>query len=59
MLTADDVETATECVVEALRPAVDADWGLSDPVLSERDRTNPGRDDLPAGRRPHAALRTT
>ncbi|WP_427891404.1 maleylpyruvate isomerase N-terminal domain-containing protein [Kribbella sp. GL6] len=28
MLTADDVETATDCVVEALRPAVDADWGV-------------------------------
>jgi dTDP-4-dehydrorhamnose 3,5-epimerase len=39
-------------------PAVDADWGVSDPVLSERDRTNPRRADLDPGRRPHADLRT-
>jgi uncharacterized protein (TIGR03083 family) len=28
VVTADDVEVATECVVEALRPAVDADWAV-------------------------------
>lgn len=39
-------------------PAVAADWGVSDPVLSERDRANPGRDDLDPARRPHAALRS-
>lgn len=39
-------------------PAIGADWGLSDPVLSERDRTNPRRADLDLARRPHADLRT-
>jgi len=38
-------------------PAVGADWGLADPVLSERDRANPRRADLPADRRPHHGLR--
>src|SRR5688500_9019916 len=33
-------------------PAVDADWGVAEPVLSQRDRTNPRRADIPAGRRP-------
>ena len=39
-------------------PAIGADWGVSDPILSERDRANPRRDDLDPARRPHAALRT-
>ncbi len=39
-------------------PAIAADWGVYDPVLSERDRTNPRRDDIPADRRPHWGLRT-
>jgi dTDP-4-dehydrorhamnose 3,5-epimerase len=39
-------------------PAIEADWGVTDPVLSERDQKNPGRADLPAGRRPHWGLRT-
>ncbi|CAN5712296.1 dTDP-4-dehydrorhamnose 3,5-epimerase [soil metagenome] len=39
-------------------PAVEADWGVVDPVLSGRDRANPGRADLPADRRPHLGLRT-
>ena len=39
-------------------PAVTADWGVTDPILSERDQTNPGRDDLPAGRRPYWPMRT-
>src|SRR3954466_10138810 len=34
-------------------PAVDADWGVTDPILSQRDQTNPGRHDPPAGRRPY------
>ena len=25
-------------------PAVDADWGVTDPILSERDQANPRRD---------------
>jgi dTDP-4-dehydrorhamnose 3,5-epimerase len=38
-------------------PAIAADWGVADPILSGRDGSNPLRDDLPADRRPHAALR--
>ena len=33
-------------------PDVGADWGVDDPVLSTRDRTNPRRADLPPGLRP-------
>ena len=33
-------------------PAVGADWGVTEPVLSGRDRANPLRDDLEPGRRP-------
>ncbi|MEX2659431.1 MAG: dTDP-4-dehydrorhamnose 3,5-epimerase [Acidimicrobiales bacterium] len=39
-------------------PAIRADWGVTDPVLSERDRTNPVRADIPEGRRPNTGLRT-
>ncbi|HEY3141364.1 MAG TPA: dTDP-4-dehydrorhamnose 3,5-epimerase [Acidimicrobiales bacterium] len=39
-------------------PAVGADWGVSDPVLSDRDKANPLRSDIPANRRPYARLRT-
>ena len=39
-------------------PAVGADWGVTDPVLSARDRANPGRHEIPEGRRPYAGLRT-
>ncbi|MGQ0743310.1 MAG: dTDP-4-dehydrorhamnose 3,5-epimerase family protein [Acidimicrobiales bacterium] len=39
-------------------PAIAADWGLADPVLSARDQTNPRRSEIPAGRRPYAGLRT-
>jgi dTDP-4-dehydrorhamnose 3,5-epimerase len=39
-------------------PAVDADWGVAEPILSERDRANPGRADLDARLQPHAAPRT-
>lgn len=40
-------------------PAVGADWGgVTVPVLSERDRTNPPRHEIPEGRRPHHGLRT-
>ena len=34
--------------------AVAADWGLTDPVLSNRDKSNPRRDDIPEGVRPRA-----
>ena len=39
-------------------PAVGADWGVSEPVLSERDRANPVRDAIPAALRPRSGLRT-
>ena len=39
-------------------PEVAADWGVTDPVLSERDKVNPLRKELPVDRRPYAALRT-
>jgi dTDP-4-dehydrorhamnose 3,5-epimerase len=38
-------------------PEVVADWGVSDPILSARDRANPRRAEIPAGRRPHGGLR--
>jgi dTDP-4-dehydrorhamnose 3,5-epimerase len=39
-------------------PEIDADWGIADPILSDRDRKNPRRDDLDAALRPHRQLRT-
>ena len=39
-------------------PEVDADWGVTDPILSARDRQNPKRAEIPAPVRPHPALRT-
>ena len=39
-------------------PAVTADWGVTDPILSGRDQANPGRDGIPAGRRPYWPMRT-
>jgi dTDP-4-dehydrorhamnose 3,5-epimerase len=39
-------------------PEISADWGISDPVLSPRDRSNPRRSDIPPARRPYAGLRT-
>lgn len=38
-------------------PEIDADWGVADPIVSERDRSNPRRKDLPAGRRPYWPMR--
>ena len=38
-------------------PAVDADWGITDPILSKRDQTNPRRAEVPPEHRPHARLR--
>ncbi len=38
-------------------PAVEADWGISDPVLSARDQANPRRADIEPQWQPHAALR--
>ena len=39
-------------------PTVAADWGVRDPVLSARDRANPGRGAIPDAVRPRAGLRT-
>lgn len=39
-------------------PEIRADWGLSDPVVSDRDRANPRRSEIPAAVRPRAGLRT-
>ena len=37
---------------------IGADWGVTDPILSNRDQANPMRSDLPAGRRPYWPMRT-
>ncbi len=39
-------------------PEVGADWGVREPIVSDRDRTNPARADLDPARRPHARLRS-
>lgn len=39
-------------------PAIGADWGLAEPILSDRDRGNPLRADILAGRQPYFGLRT-
>jgi len=39
-------------------PAVEADWGIPEPILSNRDRQNPSRGTLPSGRQPYWSLRT-
>ena len=39
-------------------PAVGADWGVTDPILSPRDQANPARVGIPAGRRPYWPMRT-
>ncbi|MEX2256547.1 MAG: dTDP-4-dehydrorhamnose 3,5-epimerase [Acidimicrobiia bacterium] len=39
-------------------PAIAADWGVTEPVLSKRDQANPRRDALEPGFRPHWRLRT-
>jgi dTDP-4-dehydrorhamnose 3,5-epimerase len=39
-------------------PAVVANWGVTDPILSARDQSNPGRADIPVGRRPYWPMRT-
>ena len=39
-------------------PDVGADWGIADPVLSERDRANPRRSELAPELRPRVGLRT-
>jgi dTDP-4-dehydrorhamnose 3,5-epimerase len=38
-------------------PDIGAEWGLTDPIVSERDQRNPRRGDLPPGRTPYFGLR--
>jgi dTDP-4-dehydrorhamnose 3,5-epimerase len=38
-------------------PAIAADWGVTDPVLSARDQANPTRAQIDPGRQPYAGLR--
>lgn len=38
-------------------PAIAADWGVADPVVSGRDRTNPVRAAIEPGRKPYWGLR--
>ena len=39
-------------------PTVGADWGVSDPILSQRDQANPRRGDIPDDIRPRLAALT-
>jgi dTDP-4-dehydrorhamnose 3,5-epimerase len=39
-------------------PAIDADWGVTDPTLSARDQKNPSRAEIPNELRPRFGLRT-
>ena len=39
-------------------PAIAADWGISSPILSDRDAANPLRADLDPGRTPYSSIRT-
>jgi dTDP-4-dehydrorhamnose 3,5-epimerase len=47
-----------ECGVAWDDPEIAADWGISDPILSERDKTNPRRADIEPQWRPHRGLRS-
>jgi dTDP-4-dehydrorhamnose 3,5-epimerase len=38
-------------------PVIAADWGVTDPTLSDRDQKNPTRDNIPANRLPYFGLR--
>ena len=38
-------------------PAIGADWGVSDPVVSDRDAANPKRSEISDAFRPHVDLR--
>jgi dTDP-4-dehydrorhamnose 3,5-epimerase len=39
-------------------PEIAGDWGVVDPVLSNRDRANPARGAIAAGQRPTWPMRT-
>ena len=38
-------------------PAIGAEWGLTEPIVSKRDQSNPSRAGIPEGRRPYFGLR--
>lgn len=50
---------ADELGVQWNDPDIGADWGVVDPILSQRDQTNPLRSDIESHLRPHAGLRST
>ncbi len=50
--------TADELGVAWDDPDIGADWGLADPILSDRDRKNPRRADIEPQWKPHFGLRT-
>ncbi|MCU1345977.1 MAG: dTDP-4-dehydrorhamnose 3,5-epimerase-like enzyme [Acidimicrobiia bacterium] len=39
-------------------PEIAGDWGVTEPVLSKRDQSNPTRGELPVGYRPAWPMRT-
>jgi dTDP-4-dehydrorhamnose 3,5-epimerase len=39
-------------------PEIAGDWGVTDPILSNRDQANPARNNLPVGSRPVWPMRT-
>ena len=39
-------------------PEIGADWGIADPILSDRDLKNPSRSSIPPDRRPYWPMRT-
>ncbi len=49
---------ADECGVAWDDPLIAADWGVTDPILSPRDQTNPRRADIPERVRPLWPMRT-
>lgn len=49
---------ADELGVQWNDPVIGADWGVSEPIISDRDLANPLRANLPEGRRPYWPMRT-
>jgi len=39
-------------------PVIGADWGVTDPILSDRDKANPSRSAISSDRRPYWPMRT-
>ena len=57
-LPAEHAAAALDAQIRHYTAALEADWRLSDPILSDRDRKNPLRADIPPGRQPYWGLRT-